>query len=387
MNTDFAGERKLKFKIVNFDTAILIAYLLLCLFGLYMNLNISSVTESNMMTFFKQAAWTILAFLTMLYAFAVIDIKKLRKFIPFLTLLNIILLILVLFFGKEINGAKRSFSIAGVNFQPSLFVRIMLVLYFANFLDKKKELISSTYPRFFLKHFKPLIVLTFIVFGVILMQRHFSAIIISSVTIFSLLWIARIRLVTMGLICSIIFVLGMTVLLFGPAYRSHRMEIYQKYSLFHHAIGKNLTKIEADDYQVKQSLISMYAGGFFGVSPLYGQAKNYFLPEATTDYIFSVVGEEYGFLGALLIFGLYCVIFFRGLFGSWERNDFFLKLVGIGLTLNIFYNALVNIGVAMSALPSTGVTLPFMSYGGTSLMANSFSIGLILNITAERRTC
>ena len=88
-----------------------------------------------------------------------------------------------------------------------------------------------------------------------------------------------------------------------------------------------------------------------------------------------------------MVFALYCIIFFRGLLASWGLKDFFLKIAGIGLTLNIFFNAFVNIGVAMSALPSTGVTLPFISYGGTSLIANSLSIGLLLNITAERRMC
>lgn len=386
MKSDYVYS-KIKYKIVNFDVVLLFAYIILCLFGLYMNLNISSVTESNMMTFMKQVVWTILSALTMLYTFLVIDMKKLRRFIPFLTILNIILLVLVLFIGTEIKGATRSFRFYGVNFQPSLFVRVMLVLYFAHFLDKKSDYIPTSLPKNFLKNFKPLIILSLISFAVILKQQHFSTIIISSLTLFSLLWIARIRIVTMALMVLIISIGIIGVLSYGASYRSSRMEIYARYSLFHRLLDKDVTQIQADDYQIRQSLTSLSQGGWIGTSSVFGQAKNYYLPEPTTDYIYSVVGEEFGFFGALSIFALYCLIFFRGLFKSWMINDLYLKFAGIGLTLNIFFNAIVNIGVAISALPPTGITLPFISYGGTSLIANSICIGLILNITAERRAC
>ncbi len=387
MKTDYTVKSKIKYKIVNFDTVLLISYLLLCLFGLYMNLNISSVTESNMTTFMKQVLWTCLSLGVMLYSFTVIDLKKLRKFVPILTIINIILMILVLYIGKEIKGATRSFSFYGVNFQPSLFVRVMLVLYFAHFLDKKKEYLPQSLPKGFLKNFKPLIVISLISFAVILRQQHFSTIIISSATLFSLLWICRIRFLTLILIVALVMVGIMGILNYGASYRVSRMDIYARYSLFHRLVDKDTSHITADDYQIRQSLTSLSQGGFWGTSSVFGQAKNYYLPEPTTDYIYSVVGEEFGFFGALIVFGLYCVIFFRGLWGSWAVKDLYLKLAGIGLTLNIFFNALVNIGVSISVLPSTGVTLPFISYGGTSLIANSICIGLILNITAERRAC
>jgi cell division protein FtsW (lipid II flippase) len=335
----------------------------------------------------KQALWTCISLATMLYAFTIIDLKKLRRLVPFLTVINIILMILVLFFGREIKGATRSFSFMGVNFQPSLFVRIMLVLYFAHYLDKKQESIPDSFPKGFVKNFKPLIVLSLISFAVILKQQHFSTIIISSATLFSLLWISRIRLLTMMLIILIILIGGAGILTYGASYRSSRMEIYSRYSLFHKLMNKDVSHITADDYQIKQSLTSLSQGGLWGTSSVFGQAKNYYLPEPTTDYIYSVIGEEFGFIGAIIIFSLYCVILFRGLFKSWRVNNLYLKLAGIGLTLNIFFNAFVNIGVAISALPSTGVTLPFVSYGGTSLVANSLCIGLLLNITAERRAC
>jgi len=386
MRTDYKKGNN-RYKIVNFDSIILVAYLLLCLLGLYMNLNISSVTESNMITFMKQLIWTCISLLVMLYGFAVIDVKKLRRFIPVLTFLNIFLLILVLLVGREAGGAKRWITIHGINFQPSLFVRIMLVLYFAHFLDKKKELIPQTLPKGFIKHFKPLIVISVLSFAVLVKQEHFSTIVISSITLFSILWISRIKLVTLSSIILILLIGSVYIVNYGSPFRKSRMEIYAKYSLFHRAVNIDVSEINADDYQIRESLIGMSQGKLWGTSPVFGQTKNHYLPESKTDYIFSVIGEEYGFFGALLVFALYCIIFFRGLLASWGLKDFFLKIAGIGLTLNIFFNAFVNIGVAMSALPSTGVTLPFISYGGTSLIANSLSIGLLLNITAERRMC
>ena len=116
-----------------------------------------------------------------------------------------------------------------------------------------------------------------------------------------------------------------------------------------------------------------------------GTGKHYFLPEAKTDYIFSIIGEEFGFLGALIVIGLFIFLFYRAIVNSLRQDDTFLKLAGIGLGMNIFFNAMVNIGVSMAILPSTGVTLPFISYGGTSLLVNSFSVGLLLNISAKKQ--
>lgn len=376
---------KIKTQIVQFEHWILIAYLGLCFIGLYMNLNISSVNDRTMMTFFKQSAWFVIAFTFMLGCFKFIRLDKIKSFIPLLTLLNLILLALVLVFGVEIKGSMRSYRFMGVNFQPSLTMRVMLVLYFAWFLDKKKDLIPQSHLKTFLWQYKPIIIAGMIAFAIILRQRHFSVIIISAVTLFSMLWIARIRLDSLIAIMGISLILGYGVISFGASYRGSRMEIYHKYSLFHQLVNRSTPVIESDDYQVRESLISLSQGGWFGTTSDFGQAKHNYLPESTTDYIFSVIGEEYGFFGSMIVFALYLVIFFKGMLASWNIKDFFLRLAGIGLTLNIFFNAMVNIGVAISALPSTGVTLPFISYGGTSMVTNSICIGLLLSITAVRK--
>jgi cell division protein FtsW (lipid II flippase) len=227
--------------------------------------------------------------------------------------------------------------------------------------------------------------MSIIVFGLIYSGRHFSILIILGLTIFLMLWLSNIHISTLAAISGLIIVLMFAVLLFGRDYRKERMNIYPKYSLFHKAVGLEQEYHGDKDYQIKQSLISLASGGLFGTSPLRGTGKHYFLPEARTDYVFSIIGEEFGFVSALFVFLLYVFLFFRSILIAKKTNSLYIKLASYGLGMNIFFNAFVNMGVAMSALPSTGVTLPFISYGGTSLLVNSFSVGLLLNISANRK--
>ncbi|HPH72048.1 MAG TPA: FtsW/RodA/SpoVE family cell cycle protein, partial [Candidatus Cloacimonas sp.] len=113
--------------------------------------------------------------------------------------------------------------------------------------------------------------------------------------------------------------------------------------------------------------------------------KHYYLPEARTDYVYTVIGEEWGFVGALIVFGLHCFLFFRCFWMAHSQENRFLEFLGVGLAMNIFCNVLVNTGVAMSLLPPTGNTLPFISYGGSALLIDSIALGMLLNISAQRR--
>jgi cell division protein FtsW (lipid II flippase) len=139
------------------------------------------------------------------------------------------------------------------------------------------------------------------------------------------------------------------------------------------------------EYQVKESLTALTSGKLFGTGPDSGRAKHYYLPEARTDYVFTVIGEEFGFLGAMIVFGLHCLLFYKIMLMAFKQTDYYLQMVAMGLGLNIFLNVLVNVGVSMSILPSTGNTLPFISYSGTAMLMDSLSIGIILNISAKRK--
>ncbi len=374
---------KAKTYIAGYDYYILFVYMLLMFIGLYMQLNISSI-RTSMSFFYRQFIWFGLSVFSLWFAFKVVKLEKIRPYIFMFLIITILLLIAVLIFGENVKGAIRSFRIWKINIQPSLIARIVLILYFAHFLEKKQKIIDETRPKGFLRHFNALIVMTLIVFLLILAEKHFSPLIISGFTLISLLLLAKIRFSTILLLICISLIALMIVLKLGPRYRGERMQIYEKYSLFHKALNKDSEYSGTNDYQIRESLISLTGGRLFGTTPRKGTGKHYFLPEAKTDYIYSIIGEEFGFLGALFVLGLYVFLFARAIINSYKK-DMFLMLAGIGLGMNIFFNAMVNIGVSLAAVPSTGVTLPFISYGGTSLLINSFTVGLLLNISAERQ--
>ena len=375
--------KNINFTIRHFDYYIIAMFGALSFIGLLMLFDITT-SSSSMVFVQKQLFWLIFSIIAIILGIS-IDLKKIKPYIPIIVLGVIVLLLLVLFFGNFVNGARRSLSLGPINIQPSLLARIALIFYFARFLDKNRNYIYKSKPRVFFTKFSPLILLTVITYILILMEKHLSTLIISSITLLTLLWVANIKKRTIFLIVLVGFVGVFSILAFGPDYRNKRMEIYQKYSLFHRLLGMADYQIETDELQVRESLSALSSGGFTGKGSMGGMAKYNFLPEAKTDYIFSIIGEQYGFLGSLIIFSLYIFLFYRTIFISEKNRNFYLQLAGIGLSLNIFVNVLVNIGVAMSALPSTGVTLPFISYGGTSFVINSFSIGLLMNISARSR--
>lgn len=375
--------------LISYDYYILAAFAVLVMIGMYFQLDISSI-RSNMGFFYRQSFWLIvsLAFLILAYK---VNLDKVRKLIPMLLLLTLVALVLVLIFGKEVKGAKRFLAITipfiqmTVNFQPSLMARIVLIFYFAHFLDKHEKQIPLSKLTYFFKNFNALIVIPGIILVLILFERHFSPLVISVTTMLSLLFLAKIRMSTILTFTAIFILIGMGIVILGPKYRAQRMLIYKEYSLFMKS-DEGESQLSPDEgYQIKQSLISLESGGLLGTGVDRGTGKHYFLPEAKTDYVFAIIGEEWGFIGALFVLALFVFLFTRTMIISYHQDSLFLMLTGMGLGMNIFYNAMVNIGVAISALPSTGVTLPFISYGGTSLLINSITIGLILNISSRRR--
>lgn len=367
-----------------YDQYILGVFLLLLIFGLIVQLNISSV-RSSMTFFYRQLLWVFLALAALWIGYKKVSLEELRKYVFPLIVFTVILLIMVLILGTKINGSLRSFRIWKFNFQPSILARVVLILYTAHLLDKQQHYVRDSRPGIILRHCNALLVIPGIILSLIVMERHFTPLIISSLTLLGLLFLARVRLFIVLPLAGIFLMTCVLVINLGSKFRSERIESYKRYSLFFPNSHDANTQNSHDDYQVRQSLISLANGSFFGTSPARGTGKHYFLPEAKTDYVFSIIGEEYGFFGALIIMTLFGFLFLRAVIVCSRQESLFIKLAGLGLAMNIYFNAMINIGVAMSALPSTGVTLPFISYGGTSLVVNSFTVGLLLNISGERK--
>ncbi|MDI3504024.1 MAG: cell division protein FtsW [Candidatus Cloacimonadota bacterium] len=370
--------------VVDFDRWVLYSYLALCLVGLIVMVDITSV-QSSMGYFYKQLgflAGSVIVAIVILYAFR---FEKLRFTNTWLVYLAILMLIYVLVKGTTIKGATRQISLGPLNFQPSFFARIALIFFYANILDKKNDLLrqSKNILRF-PENFPALTLLTIVVFALILVERHLSTIIISGMTLLGMLFYAGIRKRILLIILAMGLLAGTLIITHGDSFRMQRMQTFQKYSLFNP--NRDLSQTNKADYQVRESLIALTSGGLLGTGIARGRAKHYYLPEARTDYVYTIIGEEAGYLGAMIVFLLHCLLFFASLRVAERQQSMYLKLLAAGMALNIFCNVLVNTGVAMSILPPTGNTLPFVSYGGSALLMDSIAVGVILNISAKRRT-
>ncbi len=368
--------------IVSFDKTILLCYGLLSLIGLIVMLDVSSV-QSSMVYFYRQLFFLIVSAVAAIVILYYFNLEKLRVLAPYMVYITIILLIIVLLKGSTVKGATRQISLGFISFQPSFLARMVLVFFFAHLLDRNHELLLESTPAKFFSNFPALVVLTGAVFLLIILERHLSTLIIGGMTLYGMLIYAGAKKRLLLLIALVGIIGGVIILTQGADFRKARLNTYKKYSLFLKSSGE--IKSDDADYQVKESLTALTSGRLFGTGMSRGRAKHYYLPEARTDYIFTIVGEEWGFLGGMVVFGLHCFLFFRTFIMANSQESRYLRFLGVGLAMNIFCNVLVNTGVAMSILPPTGNTLPFISYGGSAMLIDSASLGAILNISAVRR--
>lgn len=377
-------KNRLSTYIVGFDKSILLSYILLAIIGLIVMVDISSV-QSSMTYFYKQLIFVFISGIAVVFILYFFNFEKLRFANTYFVYLSIFLLVLVLLKGTTVKGATRGISLGLISIQPSFFARVALVFFFANVLDKKHDLLLETKNILhFPKNFPELTLLTVLVFVLIFVGKHLSAIVIAGVTLMSMLLYAGIRKRIILIIMGLGLLTGMLIITQGDSFRMQRMQTFKKYSLFFKE--RDLSQSANADYQVRESLVALTSGGLFGTGIARGRAKHYYLPEARTDYVYTIIGEEAGYLGAMVVFLLHSLLFFAALRMSNKQENRYYRFLGAGMALNIYSNVLVNTGVAMSILPPTGNTLPFISYGGSALLMDSVAVGVILNISAQRRT-
>ena len=272
-------------------------------------------------------------------------------------------------FGYSAGGATRWFRLGSFTFQPSEFARFALVIYLAYSMNKKMDVLKDFYVGFL-----PHILVLFMFTVLIIFQPDFGSVLILGALTWVMLFVGGVRI--SHLIVSLVLIIPMAYFFMVSAdYRSKRIMSFL-----------NPWKYSADDgYQVVHSLMAFGTGGIWGTGIGKGYQKLFYLPEPHTDFIFSVIGEELGLLGVLIILGLYILIFWRGIFIARNCKDSFGSFVAIGLTTAIGLQICVNMGVALGLLPTKGLTLPFLSYGGTSLLLNMASIGILMNIGKAKK--
>ncbi len=334
------------------DFTLLITILLLLSIGLVMVLSASSPSalaeDGNSYSYFsKQLIFAILGIIAMLFI-SKIDYRFYQKFYKHAWVIAFILLALVLVAGREINGAKRWIYITDtLSFQPSEIVKLLMIIFYAGILVKNRDQLNL-YGKGFIKHMcflTPIILL-------LLLQPHFSASIV-------IIGICSIMMIMAG--CKfwhflatggIVGIPAMIFLIVKEPYRLQRVITFL--NPWQDATG--------DGWQVIQSLYAIGSGGLFGAGLGESKQKYLYIPEPHNDFIFSILGEELGFIGCAVVIILFAIFIWRGILIAMKAPDMFGSLVAIGITALVAIQVIINIAVVTSSMPATGMPLPFFSY-------------------------
>ncbi len=320
--------------------------------------------------FIKQVMWLSIGFFVFLFSLT-IEYQRLKSLSLWLYLITVLLLIAVLIIGKEVNGSKRWLSIAGIQFQPSEIMKTVIVIQLASFFSSQE---ISPYPS--LKKLVIPLIMTFVPVLLVLVEPDLG-------TALCILSIAVTMIFYMGVRWRYI----LTLILLGGALImpvwENVLKPYQKKRVLI-LLWPDLDPLGAG-YHIRQSKIAIGSGMTWGKGFLNGtQNKLHFLPEKHTDFIFSVWAEEWGFVGCVVLLILFTVLIILTIRVARRSKNRFGALLVIGMTGLILWQAFINIGMVIGLLPVVGIPLPFVSYGGSSVISLCFAMGIIENVSMRR---
>ena len=353
------------------EITLLVSVILISLFGVIMIFSSSSVwAEYKYNDPYKYLKNQLLFFfigIILMNIVSKINYKKYFKYSNKILLICIILLMLVLIpgIGTIRNGSRSWFGIGSFGIQPSEFAKLGLIIFTSKYLSN-----NPNSMRNFKKGVLPILLITLVIFGIIMLQPDFGTGTIIVMTIIGMLFIAGLN-IKIFLRFGILGIFGVVGLILIAPYRLKR--ILSFLNPWSDPLGSG--------FQIIQSLYSIGPGGLFGLGFGNSIQKHFYLPEPQTDFIFSIISEEFGFMGILIISILFIIIFYNCLNISMKCNDLFGKYLSFGITFGLIFQSILNLSVVVGLVPVTGVTLPFLSYGGSSLLITMISIGIILNIS------
>jgi cell division protein FtsW len=304
----------------------------------------------------------VVAGVVLIFVFAKIDYHSYQKYALYLLAISILLLVVALAQRVIIKGASRWIHLGVFSFEPSEIARVAVLLFLAAYLTEKSDVIQN-----YRNLFKPL-GLTGAVAGLIVLQPNFSTASIVLLLVGILFFAGGVKKTHLAFLVAGVIVIAVVVLAFEP-YRVARVEGWMTRG--------------PGNYQACQSIIGFGNGGIFGVGPGNSRQRNLFLPESYGDFIYSIIGEEYGLWGSILVMLIFLFIAFRGTAIAKLAPDRFGSLVATGITCAICIYAFVNAAVAVGLFPTTGLPMPFVSYGGTAMIVNSAAVGMVLNISKQ----
>jgi len=366
--------------LADFDQALVWSAVLLLSIGLIMIYSASiAIAEAQFGAdragyyLLRHSAYLAVGLLLGLVAFQV-PMRIWQKYVTYLFLISVLMLALVLVpgIGHEVNGSQRWISLYVVNIQPSEFVKLFMVLYAADYVSRKAADLNS-----FLKGFLPITVVLSIVGFLLLLEPDFGAFFVVTALVMSILFLGGVSLkIFIALIC--ILAVGLYELILSSEYRMARVVAFM--DPWADPYGKG--------YQLSHALIAFGRGEWFGVGLGGSVEKLFYLPEAHTDFLLSVLAEELGFVGVAAVILLFIWLIMRafviGRLAAKLGNPF-SALVAQGIGIWIGVQALINMGVNMGVLPTKGLTLPLLSFGGSSITANCIALAVILRIDWENR--
>jgi len=323
-------------------------------------------SQSQFTYFYKQFAFTIVG-LTIMYAASKVDYRKYQdaRVVYGIFIFTVVCLIAVFAF-PSINGATRWIRLGSFSFQPSELAKFTLPIFLAFFLTKHEKTVGDLKSTVI-----PCVAAMILLAGLVFAEPDFGTAIVLCAIFSAVYFAAGARIVHIATVAACMVLAGIGAILLAP----WRIERFMAFlDPFKHS----------DDagYQVVQSLYAIGSGGITGEGFAKGQAKLFYLPYPYSDFIFSVVGEELGLIGTLAVVAAFGLILWRGTRAALNAPDRFGMLLGIGIVTGIIVQALFNISVVISILPAKGIPLPFISYGGTSVIVTLFAVGVLLNISA-----
>lgn len=362
-------------RLKDYDFTLIITPLLLSAFGLVMIYSASMVTaivEGNESTYYlvRQGIWFVLGLIGFIFA-SIFPYKYYQKIIKIIILFVIFSLIAVLFFGTTINNAKSWFVLGPVSFQPAEFAKLAIILYLASVYSKKQAYIDN-----FKVGVLPPLILTGVILSFIIMQPDIGTAAIIFLIACSVIFSSGIKIKHLLTLA----ILGLVVLAFALP----NMITDTRISRFTGAYQP----FEAPDsagYHLIQSYLAIAGGGLTGEGLGQSVQKLGYLMEAHTDFIMAIIAEELGLIGVVIVIGMLAIIVIRGIFISRKCHDSFGALVAIGISCMVGIQAFINLGSISGLLPITGVPLPFVSYGGSSLLVMLFSMGILNNIAMNTK--
>jgi cell division protein FtsW len=297
-----------------------------------------------------------------------VDYRTLRYLAPFLMLASFGLCLAVLVLGEQVNGARRWLGVGPLAFQPSELAKLSLAIWASAYLARHRA------PQSLKELVRPIGLTSGLFAGLILVEPDLGTVIAIGIVLGAILVVSGVPLRVLAAGGSIAVALGLAAIWFEP-YR--RARLFSFVHPWHDAQGAG--------FQTLQAIIGFGSGGIFGTGIGQGVAKVNYLPEAHTDMIFATIGEELGLVGAALVIAAYCAFAYAGLRVALRCRDPFGKRLAAGLTTLVCGQALVNLAAVLGLAPLTGITLPFVSYGGSSLVVSLASVGVLLNIAGHGR--